>query len=273
MIPNPDIFVGIYVQKEAVLTSQLEGVTRASLSEFLEQEAAEDGKDTSSERAEVRNYVLASNYASNRLDSLPLGLELIKKTHGILLQGVRGSDLSPGSFRSGQNWIGTPGCTVHTADFVPPPPDVMEDALDYLEQYIHDESLSPELVKAGLLHYQFETIHPFRDGNGRIGRLMVVLFLCQKEILKRPLLYLSEFINEHKREYYERLQAARETGDIEGWLKFFLTAVWRVSDAASWTALQVLALREEDRIVVSKAQPRSGNGLLLFDLLFQYPYV
>ena len=147
MIPNPDIFVGIYVQKEAVLTSQLEGVTRASLSEFLEQEAAEDGKDTSSERAEVRNYVLASNYASNRLDSLPLGLELIKETHGILLEGVRGSDLSPGSFRTGQNWIGTLGCTVHTADFVPPPPDVMEDALDYLAQYIHDESLSPELVK------------------------------------------------------------------------------------------------------------------------------
>lgn len=272
-IPNPDIFVGMYIQKEAVLTSQLEGVTQASLSEFLEQEAVSEGKTSSSERAEVRNYVRASNYAIDRLNSLPLGLKLIQETHEQLLLGVRGSDRSPGRFRTEQNWIGRPGSSVFSAAFVPPPPDVMVDALNDLEQYIHDEWFTPDLVKAGLLHYQFETIHPFRDGNGRIGRLIVVLYLCQREILKRPLLYLSEFINEHKREYYDRLQAARDTGDIEGWLKFFLTAVWRVSDAAGSTAQQILALREGDRKVIGEAQPRSGNGLRLLDYLFESPYV
>ena len=149
----------------------------------------------------------------------------------------------------------------------------MEDSLDDLERYIQEESLTPNLIKVGLLHYQFETIHPFRDGNGRMGRLIMTLYLCEKGILKRPLLYLSEFINENKRDYYERLQAARDRGDVEGWLKYILTAIWRVAESAGQTAQRILALREGHRHLVSRVQPRSGNGLRLLDRLFQTPYV
>ncbi len=273
MIPSPDMFVRMYVQKEAVHTSQLEGVSQESLSDFLEQEATWEGRTVTAEHAEVRNYVLATNYAIDRLNSLPLGLELIKETHELLLQGVRGSRFSPGEFRRRQNWIGSPGSDVLTADFVPPPPDVMEDTLDDLERYIQEEDLTPNLVKAGLMHYQFETIHPFRDGNGRMGRLMITLYLCEKGTLRRPLLYLSEFINEHKSEYYARLQSARDSGDIEGWLKYILTAIWRVAEAAGRTAQRILTLREEHRLLVEKVQPRSGNGLRLLDHLFQFPVV
>ena len=149
----------------------------------------------------------------------------------------------------------------------------MEDCLDDLERYIQEEDLTPDLVKAGLMHYQFETIHPFRDGNGRMGRLMIALYLCEKGILKRPLLYLSEFLNEHKSEYYDRLQATRDNGDVEGWLKYILTAIWRVAESAGRTARRILALREEHRRLVERVQRRSGNGLLLLDHLFQYPFV
>lgn len=273
MIPNPDMFVRMYVQKEAVQTSQLEGVTQASLGEFLEQEATREARSLPPEYAEVRNYVLATNYALERLDSLPLGLELIKETHKRLLEGVRGGQATPGAFRTVQNWIGLPGSDVLTADFVPPPPRVMADALDALDGYIWEEGLTPDLVKAGLMHYQFETIHPFRDGNGRMGRLMITLYLCEKGILKRPLLYLSEFINQHKQVYYDRLQATRDNGDVEGWLKYILTAIWRVAEAAGRTARRILMLREEHRRLVEKVQPRSGNGLRLLDYLFQYPIV
>ena len=273
MIPNPDMFVRMYVQKEAIHTSQLEGVTQASLSQFLEQEAIQENKTSADERAEVRNYVLATNYALERLDSLPLGLELVKETHRILLQGGRGSEFTPGQFRTRQNWIGRPGSDIHSADFVPPPPDVMEDCLDDLERYIQEEDLTPDLVKAGLMHYQFETIHPFRDGNGRMGRLMITLYLCEKGILKRPLLYLSEFLNEHKGEYYARLKAASVNGDLEGWLKYILTAIWRVAESAGRTAQRILALREEHRHLVERVQRRSGNGLRLLDHLFQDPVV
>ncbi len=273
MIPNPDIFVRMYVQKEAIHTSQLEGVTQASLTDFLEQEAMQESRTVAAEHAEVRNYVLATNYALERLNDLPLGMELVKETHRTLLQGVRGSEFTPGEFRIRQNWIGRPGSDVHSADFVPPPPDVMEDSLNDLEQYIQEEDLTPDLVKASLMHYQFETIHPFRDGNGRMGRLIIILYLCQKKILKRPLLYLSEFINEHKGEYYARLQAVRDNGDIEGWLKYILTAIRRVAEAAGRTAQRILTLREEHRRLVERVQPRSGNGLRLLDHLFQYPIV
>ena len=259
MIPNPDMFVRMYVQKEAIHTSQLEGVTQASLGDFLEQEAIRENKTVPVEIAEVRNYVLATNHALGRLDSLPLGLGLIKETHRVLLQGVRGSEFTPGEFRTRQNWIGRPGSDIYSADFVPPPPDVMEESLYDLEQYIQEESLTPDLVKAGLIHYQFETIHPFRDGNGRMGRLMITLYLCEKGILKRPLLYLSEFINEHKGEYYARLQATRDSGDIEGWLKYVLTAIWRVAEAAGRTSQRILALREEHRLLVEKGSTEVGK--------------
>ena len=271
MIPNPDLFVGMYVRKEAVLSSQIEGVTQASLSEVLESEVR-SRKAIPEDIVEVFNYVEAMNYALDRVETLPLSNRLIREAHERLMKGVRGSEKSPGQFRTTQNWIGPPGSDIATASFVPPPPDVMSEALGDLERYIHESRLSPVLVTAGLLHYQFETIHPFLDGNGRIGRLLVALYLCQKGVLKRPLLYLSEFIKSHKEEYYDRLQAARDTGSIEEWLKFFLTAIWRVSEAAAKTAQQVLNLREVHRKEILNAHPGSAYGVQLLDYLLQRPY-
>ena len=272
MIPNPDLFVGMYVRKEAVLSSQIEGVTQASLSEVLENEVR-PGKVMPEDIVEVFNYVEAMNYALDRVEALPLSNRLIREAHERLMKGVRGSEKSPGRFRVTQNWIGPPGSDIVTASFIPPPPGVMSEALGDLERYIHESGLTPVLVTAGLLHYQFETIHPFLDGNGRIGRLLVVLYLCQKGVLKRPLLYLSEFIKSHKEEYYDRLQAARDTGSIEEWLKFFLTAVWRVSEAAAKTAQQVLSLREEHRRKILTAHPASAYGAQLLDYLFRRPFI
>ena len=273
MIPSPDLFVGMYIRKEAVLSSQIEGVTQASLSEVLENEVRHHRRGIPEDITEVLNYVEAMNYALDRVKTLPLSSRLIREAHERLMKGVRGSEKDPGQFRTTQNWIGPPGCSIENALFIPPPPDVMSTALGDLERYIHEPSLTPELVKAGLLHYQFETIHPFLDGNGRIGRLLVVFYLCQKKVLKRPLLYLSEFIKAYKDEYYDRLQAVRETGRIEEWLKFFLTAIWRVSEAAAETARQVLALREAHRKEILEARPGSTYGLQFLDSLFQRPFV
>ena len=272
MIPNPNLFVGMYLRKEAVLSSQIEGVTQASLSEVLENEAR-PRRAVRGDIAEVFNYVEAMDYALERVATIPLSNRLIRESHERLMKGVRGSEKAPGQFRTTQNWIGPPGCDIATALFVPPPPDVMSKALGDLEHYIHVQSLTPILVRAGLIHYQFETIHPFLDGNGRIGRLLVVMYLCQSGVLKKPLLYLSEFIKTHKEEYYDRLQDTRDTGNIEGWLKFFLTAVWRVSEAAAETAQQVLSLREAHRKTILEAHPGSAYGVQLLDSLFQRPYI
>ena len=272
MISNPDLFVGMYLRKEAVLSSQIEGVTQASLSEVLESEVR-SRKPIPEDIAEVFNYVEAMNYALNRVETLPLSNRLIREAHEHLMKEVRGSEKAPGQFRTTQNWIGPPGCDLATALFVPPPPDVMTRALGDLERYIHESGMTPTLVKAGLLHYQFETIHPFLEGNGRLGRLLVVLFLCQNGVLKRPLLYLSEFIKSYKDEYYDRLQASRDAGRIEEWLKFFLTAVWRVSEASAETAQQVLGLRETHRKKFLETHPGSAYGIQLLDYLFQHPFV
>lgn len=273
MIPSSNLFVSMYVHKEAVLSSQIEGVTQASLSEVLESEVRHHREGIPADIAEVLNHVAAMNYALERVKTLPLSNRLIREAHERLMKGVRGSEMTPGQFRTTQNWIGPPGCDLVNALFVPPPVDVMETALGDLEQYIHGSTLTPELVNAGLLHYQFETIHPFLDGNGRIGRLLIVFYLCHKGVLKRPLLYLSEFIKAYRDEYYDSLQAVRDTGNIEEWLKFFLTAVWRVSEAAAQTARQVSALREDHRKQILQEHPGSTYGVQLLDLLFQRPFI
>jgi len=273
MIPSPDLFVGMYLRKEAVLSSQMEGVTQASLSDVLESEVHQHRNNIPEDIVEVLNYVEAMNYALERVETLPLSNRLIREAHERLMKGVRGSEMAPGQFRTTQNWIGPPGCDIANAMFIPPPPDVMLTALGDLEQYIHESSMTPDLIKAGLLHYQFETIHPFLDGNGRMGRLLVVFFLCQTKVLKRPLLYLSEFLKAYKDEYYNNLQSVRESGQIEEWLKFFLTAIWRVSEAAAETAHQVLALRERHRKQILEANSGSAFGVKLLDFLYQHPFV
>jgi len=205
------------------------------------------------------------NHGLKRLEELPLCLRLIREIHGRLLQGVRGGDRTPGEFRRTQNWLGPAGCTLNAASFMPPPVHEMHRALDNLERFLHDTESFPVLVHCALAHAQFETIHPFIDGNGRVGRLLITFLLCQREILHLPLLYLSFYFKVHRSEYYDRLMAIRLSGDWEGWIRFFLQGVFEVSQIATATARRILALREEHRQRVKHQA--------LLDYLFEQPLV
>jgi Fic family protein len=218
--------------------------------------------------------VAAMNYGLSRLKELPLSLRLIREIHERLLKGVRGADRSPGEFRTTQNWIGASGSRPDTARHVPPPPHEMLQSLDNLEKFIHDETPMPLLVKVGLIHGQFETIHPFLDGNGRVGRLLITFLLCQRGVLQRPLLYLSYYLKQNRTEYYDRLQAVRDTGDWESWLKFFLRGVYAVAQEATATARKVVDLREEDRRKITEHMGTSAaKGLVLLEQLYSRPVV
>jgi len=214
ILPNPNLFVAMYVRKEAVLSSQIEG-TQASLVDVLEYEASVDIHSLPSDVGETANYVEALNLGLARLKEFPLCNRLLREIHSVLMQGVRGEDKSPGEFRQTQNWIGTPGCDLSTATFIPPPPHEDQEAMGNLERYIHEEIQTPALLKCGLVHGQFETIHPFLDGNGRLGRLLITFLLCHQGVLRRPLLYLSAYFKEHQDEYYERLQSIHTSRVID----------------------------------------------------------
>lgn len=273
VLPNPDLFVFMYVRKEAVLSSQIEG-TQASLIDVLEFEAQTLEPDRPQDVGEVINYVDAMNYGLERLEDLPVSLRLIREIHRRLLSGVRGEARNPGEFRETQNWIGPPGCTLQTATFVPPPVPEMRQALGNLETFLHDETPMPVLLRVGLAHAQFETIHPFLDGNGRIGRLLTTFLLVEKGILKRPLLYLSYYFKKNRSEYYDRLQAVRDRGDWEGWLKFFLRGVHSVAQKATAVARQIVNVRESHREVVTKRLGRgAGRALALLETLYDRPVV
>lgn len=272
-LPNPDLFVFMYVRKEAVLSSQIEG-TQSSLQDLLLAEAKMFSPDLPTDVDEVVNYVNAMNHGLERLRDLPVSVRLIKEIHERLLHGVRGARLTPGELRTSQNWIGPGGCTLGEATFVPPPPHEVPTALGSLENFLHSGSDLPQLVQIGLAHVQFETIHPFLDGNGRIGRLLITFLLCQREILLKPVLYLSHFFKRHRAEYYERLQAVRDHGQWEEWLAFFLRGVSEVSREATETARRILALREDHRTAVTTRMGRAaGNGLLVLESLYQRPVV
>jgi Fic family protein len=272
LLPNPDLFVGMYVRKEAVLSSQIEG-TQASLADVLVYEAAADHRNLPPDVGEIINYVKAMNYGLERLEELPLSNRLLREIHGELLGGVRGEQMTPGEFRTSQNWIGPPGRGLSEAAFVPPPPHEMELAIGGLESFIHSNTPMPALIKVGLIHSQFETIHPFLDGNGRMGRLLITFFLVQQRVLKRPLLYLSSYFKQNRDEYYTRLQAVRDNGEWEQWLRFFLTAVWQVSQDASGTAHQILTMREQHRRTIQATLSGSVNGLELLDHLYEMPFL
>ncbi|WP_233610160.1 Fic family protein [Corallococcus sp. AB049A] len=218
---------------------------------------------------EVVNYVGAMNYGLERLETLPLSLRLLREIHERLMRDVRGSERSPGEFRTTQNWIGAQGCTLNTASFVPPPPHEMTQALDNLEKFLHEAGTLPVLIQCGLAHAQFETIHPFLDGNGRVGRLLITLLLCAGGVLERPLLYLSVYLKAHRAEYYDRLTAIRSKGDWEGWLRFFLRGVAEVSLSATNTAKAILQLRERTRHQLDN----SAQGPRLLDHLFERPLI
>ena len=272
VLPNPDLFLAMYVKKEAVLSSQIEG-TQASLVEVLDVPAKEHDETKKNDIVDVVNYVKAMNYGLQRLETLPLSLRLIREIHAILLQGVRGSDRNPGEFRKSQNWIGVAGCTLATATFVPPPVDEMLKAMGDLEKYFYDESFIPPLIKIALIHAQFETIHPFLDGNGRVGRLLITFWLCQQEILSKPLLYLSYYFKLNRTEYYDKLMDVRLHGSWEEWIKFFLKGIETVSDEATNSATAILTLRDRYSNELSRIAGSNSNYQKLLDYLFEVPVI
>jgi len=272
-LPNPDLFVFMYVRKEAVLSSQIEG-TQSSLQNLLAAEAQLFDPDTPRDVNEVANYVRAMNHGLARLADLPVSVRLIREIHAVLMQGVRGGRLTPGELRTSQNWIGPGGCTLANATFVPPPPHEVPGALSDLERFLHDGAGLPPLIQVGLAHARFETIHPFLDGNGRVGRLLITFLLTEKRLLSKPVLYLSHYIKQHRSEYYERLQAVRDAGDWEGWLGFFLEGVVRVSREAAQTAAAILRMREAFRARITEELGRAAaNGQRVMDRLFDHPIV
>ena len=268
--PNPDLFVAMYVRHEAVLSSQIEG-TQSTLEDVLEFEVDAHGREHPKDVVEGVNYVRAMNDGLDRLKHLPLSLRLIREIHERLLAGVRGSQRTPGEFRRSQNWIGSSGCTLSETRFVPPPVHEMHQALDNLEKFLHEREAFPALVHCGLAHAQFETIHPFLDGNGRVGRLLITFLLCWQEILHRPLLYLSHYLKAHRTEYYDSLQAIRNDGDWEHWLKFFLRGVFQVAEQATETVRAILSLRESHRHLIQAKSAGTGGAIVLLEYLFEHP--
>ncbi len=272
VLPNPNLFVAMYVRQEAVLSSQIEG-TQSMLEDVLQFEVDAKGLSLPKDVDEVVNYVRALNYGLKRLDELPLSLRLIREIHAELLKGSRGANRDPGEFRRSQNWIGPAGADLAAATFVPPPVPNMHEALDKFEKFLHDDSL-PVLIQCGLAHAQFETIHPFLDGNGRVGRLLITFLLCHRKVLHRPLLYLSYYLKANRAEYYDRLMAIRNDGNWEQWLKFFLRGVAEVSDGAIETSRRIFELREQHREVINKNLGSSSvSGVRLLDYLYEQPII
>lgn len=270
-LPNPDLFVFMYVRKEAVLSSQIEG-TQSSLQDLLAAEADLFDETMPRDVDEVVNYVRAMKHGLSRLADLPVSVRLIREIHAQLLDGVRGGRLQPGELRHSQNWIGPAGCTLATASYVPPPFAEVPQALGDLERFLHRDDDLPPLVKIALAHVQFETIHPFLDGNGRVGRLLITFLLTECGVLHKPVLYLSHFFRRHRQAYYEHLQAVRDTGDWEAWLGFFLRGVIEVAGEATETARRIQLLREQHRAAITDRLGRgAGNGHKVLESLFDRP--
>lgn len=271
ILPNPDLFVLMYIRKEAVLSSQIEG-TQSSLHDLLAAEASVLSVDPPRDVDEVINYVAAMNHGIARLRDLPVSVRLIREIHERLLRGLRGPNLTPGDLRQSQNWIGPAGCTLNEATFVPPPPLEVPEALGRLERFLDEDNSLPLLVRIGLAHAQFETIHPFLDGNGRVGRLLITFLLCEKGVLGKPVLYLSHYFKKHRQQYYSLLQATRDNGAWEDWIAFFLVGIADVSARASATARRILLLREQHRTAVADHLGRAaGNGHRVLEHLYQRP--
>jgi Fic family protein len=269
-LPNPTLLVMPYARREAVLSSRIEG-TQASLSDLFLFEAAKV-KSEDSDVKEVANYVRAMNHGLKRLNELPLSLRLVREMHAKLLEGVRGQEQTPGEFRRSQNWVGPAGTPLDQAVYVPPPPSELHAVLGDWEKYLHERESFPPLIQCALMHSQFESIHPFVDGNGRVGRLLITLFLCERGHLSQPLLYLSGFLEAHRSEYYERLQKIREDGDWIGWVDFFLRGVAEQARDALECAERILGLKERYRIRL-QTKRATGTLLALLDGLFLNPYV
>jgi len=272
LLPNPYILIKLYIRREAVSSCQIEG-TQASLNDLFIYEASHLQEVKKSDVQEVKNYVNAMEYGINRLQDLPISTRLIREVHKVLMKDVRGGHATPGKLRKSQNWIGPPGCLLNDATFVPPPVDEMQNALKEWELFLHSNSTLPPLIQCALMHYQFEAIHPFLDGNGRIGRLLITFFLFEKGFLTQPLLYLSEFFNKYRDEYYSKLLLVSRTSDLKGWVEFFLRGVSVQAQNAVSNAKKILELYEEHRQSVksSKKVPYSAHRIV--DEIFINPVI
>jgi len=272
VLPNPELFVAMYVKKEALLSSQIEG-TQASLEGVLKFEANLTPSEDINEIREVINYIKALDYGINKLKELPMSNRFIKEIHRILVTGTRGTHKTPGEFRKTQNWIGPIGANLNEATFVPPPPNIVPESMSDLEKFTHRKDDIPPLIKIALIHSQFETIHPFLDGNGRVGRLLITFYLYWKGILSRPLLYLSFYFKKHRNEYYDWLMKVRLDGDWERWLKFFLKGVIEVSKEAADTAREIIELKDKLITRLYENSISSMYAVKLIDLLFEMPLI
>jgi len=270
-IPNMDLFVSMYVRKEALLSSQIEG-TQATLDDVLDPLLDENANRNV---ADVINYIKASEFAIKRLQELPLCNRLIKETHAVLMEGVRGQEKNPGEFRYSQNWIGGQGSTLKNARYIPPNPEDMKEAISDLEKYMNAEDSLDPLVRAALIHYQFETIHPFLDGNGRVGRLLITLFLMEKKILTAPALYISYFLKRNRIEYYDRMTEVRRKGNYEQWITFFLQAVMESAEDAVHTIDQLTVLHDKNMTLLTEGITKRQSDTLkkLFAYLEANPII
>ena len=270
MLANPHLLIQPYIRREAVLSSRIEN-TQAGMDDLFYFEADATEPIRAPDVREVANYVQALEYGLDRLKHLPISGRLVREIHERLMRGVRGGHVTPGELRTSQNWIGPPGCLLDNATFVPPPVEEMHDALSAWENYLNGSPQEPILVQCALMHYQFEAIHPFVDGNGRVGRLLITFLLCERGLLSQPLLYLSAYFERHREEYYRRLLAVSQTGDWLGWITYFLRGVATLAKEASDNAAAILELnqRSQEKVLSSGKAPR--HTLRLVDQLFRNP--
>jgi len=269
-IPNIDLFISMHVLKEATQSSKIEG-TQTNIEEAL-REKEDVPLDKRDDWEEVQNYIHAMEVAIKELDKLPFSSRLIRNTHKSLLQGVRGEKRQPGEFRRNQNWIG--GATINDATFIPPIHTSIPELIGDLENFVHNQEIFfPELLKIALIHYQFETIHPFLDGNGRVGRLLITLYLVNKGILKKPILYLSDFLETHRRHYYENLMLVRGKNDISQWFKFFLVGIIETANKGIQTFDSILQLQKQVDLDIQKLGSRAANAQKITNYLYQRPLI
>lgn len=268
-IPNTDLFISMYVRKEALISSQIEG-TQCTLDEVLDPEI-----DTNSnlDVADVINYVHATNYSLERLKTLPLCCRLLREIHSELMQGVRGQEKNPGEFRASQNWIGPANCSLKDARYIPPNKDDVIAAMSDLEKFMNENDDYDALIRIALIHYQFETIHPFLDGNGRIGRLMILLYLMEQKLLSYPVIYISYFLKKNQIEYYDRISEVRRSGNYEQWVIFFLEAVSAAAKDSLATIEQLSALHDKNIDLLPKTNRKKDNVRILFDYIEKYPII
>ena len=269
LIPNIELFVSMYVRKEALISSQIEG-SQCTLEDILDPQL---DVNANADVGEVINYIKAAHFALERLKTLPICNRLLRETHAVLMEGVRGQEKSPGEFRRSQNWIGPSGSTLKNARYIPPNVEDMENAMSDLEKYINESDKYDPLIQAALIHYQFETIHPFLDGNGRIGRLLILLYLMEKKLLSKPVIYVSYFLKMNQIEYYDRISEVRRKGNYEQWISFFLEAVSSAAEDALKSIGKLSALREKNIARLPKSSKRKDNVRALFDYLEQHPII